>query len=45
MLCNVSRSTFSRVMQDFSRRQLVTLNYSSLTLNDPAQLRAVVEAG
>lgn len=44
MLCNVSRKTFSRVIGEFSRRRLVTVGYRSLTLNDPAQLRAVADS-
>jgi len=45
MLCNVSRNTFGRVVREFSNRRLVTLNYRSLTVNDPARLRVVAEAG
>jgi CRP-like cAMP-binding protein len=45
MLCNVSRNTFSRVVQEFSSRGLVTLNYRSLTVNNPARLRVVADAG
>jgi CRP-like cAMP-binding protein len=45
MLCNVSRNTFSRVVKEFASRRLVTLGYRSLTVNDPARLRAVAEAG
>lgn len=45
MLCNVSRKTFSRVVKEFASRRLVTLGYKSLTVNDPARLRAVAEAG
>jgi CRP-like cAMP-binding protein len=45
MLCNVSRNTFSRVVKDFASRRLVTLGYKSLTVTDPARLRAVAEAG
>lgn len=44
MLCNVSRNTFSRVVKEFSRRRLVTLNYRSLTVNDPSRLRGVADA-
>jgi CRP-like cAMP-binding protein len=44
-LCNVSRNTFSRVVKEFSDRRLVTLNYRSLTVNDPARLRGIAEAG
>jgi CRP/FNR family cyclic AMP-dependent transcriptional regulator len=45
MLCNVSRNTFSRVVKEFASRRLVTLGYRSLTVNDPARLRAIAEAG
>jgi CRP-like cAMP-binding protein len=45
MLCNVSRNTFSRVVKEFSSRRLVTLNYRSLTLNDPARLRVLADSG
>jgi CRP-like cAMP-binding protein len=45
MLCNVSRNTFSRVVRGFSSRRLVTLDYRSLTVNDPARLRVVADAG
>jgi CRP-like cAMP-binding protein len=45
MLCNVSRNTFSRVVKEFSSRRLVSLNYRSLTVNDPARLRVVADAG
>jgi CRP-like cAMP-binding protein len=45
MLCNVSRNTFSRVVKEFSSRRLVTLNYRSLTVNDPSRLRVVADAG
>jgi CRP-like cAMP-binding protein len=45
MLCNLSRNTFSRVVKELSSRGLVTLNYRSLTVNDPARLRAVADAG
>jgi CRP-like cAMP-binding protein len=45
MLCNVSRNTFSRVVNDLSSRGLLTLHYRSLTLDDPARLRVVAEAG
>ena len=43
MLCNVSRNTFSRVAKQFSSRGLVTLDYRSLTVNDPARLRVVAD--
>jgi CRP-like cAMP-binding protein len=45
MLCNVSRSTFSRVAKDLSSRGLLTLDYRSLTLNDPARLRDIANTG
>jgi CRP-like cAMP-binding protein len=45
MLCNLSRSSFSRVMKRFEDSGLVTVNYGSVTLNDPARLRAVVDHG
>jgi len=45
MLCNLSRNTFSRVVRAFSSRRLVSLNYRSLTVNDPARLRDVADAG
>jgi len=45
MLCNVSRNTLSRVVGELSSRRLVTLNYRSLTLNDPARLRALADSG
>ena len=45
MLCNLSRNTFSRVVREFSSRSLVTVNYRSLTVNDPAELREVADAG
>jgi CRP/FNR family cyclic AMP-dependent transcriptional regulator len=44
-LCNVSRNTFSRVVKQFASRGLVTLDYRSLTVNDPARLRGIAEAG
>ena len=45
MLCNVSRNTFSRIVRGFSSHRLVTLNYRSLTVNDPARLRDAADAG
>lgn len=45
MLCNLSRSYFSRVMRDLAARNLVTVNYKSLTLRDPVRLRSVAEGG
>jgi len=44
-LCNLSRNTFSRVVKEFASRGLVTLDYKSLTVNDPARLRGIAEAG
>jgi CRP-like cAMP-binding protein len=43
MLCNVSRNTLNRVLQEFSDQRLVTLGYKSLTVDDPARLRAVAD--
>ena len=45
MLCNVSRNTFSRVVKDLSSHGLLTLDYRSLTLNDPARLRDIANTG
>lgn len=45
MLCNLSRNTFSRVAKEFTSRRLVTLSYRSLTVDDPARLREVADAG
>jgi CRP/FNR family transcriptional regulator, cyclic AMP receptor protein len=45
MLCNVSRNTFSRVVKDLSSRGLLTIDYRSLTLNDPAPLRDIANTG
>ena len=45
MLCNLSRNTFSRVVKEFTSRRLVTLSYRSLTVDDPARLREVADAG
>jgi len=45
MLCNLSRNTFSRVVRQFSIRRLVTLDYRSLTVNDPSRLRIIADAG
>lgn len=45
MLCNVSRNTFSRVVKEFSRSGLVTLDYKSLTVDNPARLRRVADGG
>jgi len=44
-LCNVSRNTFSRVVKEFASRGRVALDYKSLTVNDPARLRGIAEAG
>ena len=45
MLCNVSRNTFNRVKKGLAGRGLVTIGYGSLTLNDPARLREMANAG
>jgi CRP-like cAMP-binding protein len=45
MLCNLSRNTFSRVVRELAGRGLVTLGYKSLTVIDPAGLRAVADGG
>ena len=45
MLCNLSRNTFSRVVREFSSRSLVTINYRSLTVSDPARLRVMADSG
>jgi CRP/FNR family transcriptional regulator, cyclic AMP receptor protein len=45
MLCNLSRNTFSRIVKEFTSRRLVTLSYRSLTVDDPARLREVADAG
>lgn len=45
MLCNVSRNTYRRVLKDLSSRGLLTIGYRSLTLNDPARLREIANAG
>jgi CRP-like cAMP-binding protein len=45
MLCNPSRNTFSRIVKEFSSRRLVTLNYRSLAVSDPARLRNIADAG
>lgn len=45
MHCNVSRNTFSRVVKGFASRGLVTLNYRTLTVDDPARLRVVADSG
>ena len=44
MLCNLSRNSFSRVVRGLSSRGLLTLDYRSLTVNDPARLRAVADS-
>jgi CRP/FNR family transcriptional regulator, cyclic AMP receptor protein len=44
-LCNLSRNTFSRIVKEFTSRRLVTLSYRSLTVDDPARLREVADAG
>lgn len=45
MLCNVSRNTFSRVVNRLSSCGLVTVSYRSLTVNDPKGLREVADSG
>jgi hypothetical protein len=45
MLCNLSRNTFSRVVKGFSSLGLVTLEYRSVTVKNPARLRDIAEAG
>lgn len=45
MHCNVSRTTFSRVVNGFASRRLVTINYRTLTVDDPARLRVVADSG
>jgi len=45
MQCNVSRNTFSRVVKEFASHRLVTLNYRTLTVDDPARLRVVADSG
>jgi CRP-like cAMP-binding protein len=45
MLCNLSRNSFSRVLRGLSVRELVTVSYRSLTVNDPARLREFADSG
>ncbi|HRP35721.1 MAG TPA: Crp/Fnr family transcriptional regulator [Gammaproteobacteria bacterium] len=45
MLCNLSRSTVSRVVKELAGHRLVTLGYKSLTVIDPTRLRAVADGG
>jgi len=45
MLCNLSRNSFSRVVRGLSSRGLLTLDYRSLTVNDPARLRDIADSG
>jgi CRP-like cAMP-binding protein len=45
MHCNVSRNTFSRVVKEFASRRLLTLNYRTLTVDDPKRLRVVADSG
>lgn len=45
MHCNLSRNTFARVVREFAHRGLVVVNYRSLTLTDPARLRAIADSG
>jgi len=44
MLCNLSRNTFNRIVKAFSSRGLVVVNYRSLTVYDPARLRAIADS-
>lgn len=43
MLCNVSRNTFSRVVNAFAARRLIDIHYRSLTILDPTTLRDIAE--
>ena len=43
MNCNMSRNTLSRVLQGFISRQLVTLGYRCLTVNDPERFRQLAD--
>ena len=45
MLCNLSRNSFNRVVRGLSSRGLLTLDYRSLTVNDPARLRDIADSG
>jgi CRP-like cAMP-binding protein len=45
MLCNVSRNTFSRVINEFAARRLLTIHYRSTTVHDPARLRTIANGG
>lgn len=45
MLCNVSRNTFSRVVNEFAAQRLVNIHYKSLTILDPATLRDIAGGG
>jgi CRP/FNR family transcriptional regulator, cyclic AMP receptor protein len=45
MPCTLSRNTFSRIVREFASRSLVTLNYRTLTVSDPARLRVVADSG
>lgn len=41
MLCNCSRKTFSGVVAEFDRLELITHSYRSLTVRDAARLRTI----
>ncbi len=45
MLCNVSRNTFSRVVNEFAAQGLLTTRYRSTTLHEPARLRTIANGG
>lgn len=45
MLCNMSKNTLSRVLNDFSDDGLVRLGYRSITIHDPASLRVIADVG
>jgi CRP-like cAMP-binding protein len=45
MLCNVSKTTYGRVMKRFADDGLITPGYKTLRVDDPARLRAIAESG
>ena len=45
MLGNVSRNTFSRILGAWSEQRIVDVHYKSLTIADPAALRAIADGG
>jgi CRP-like cAMP-binding protein len=45
MLCNLSKNTLSRVLNEFSDAGLLRLGYRSITIHDPARMRAIADAG